>query len=159
MPTLTYVGTPARHGALAVKQGGQKGEGVSAMAKMVLEVERIPTTALLPRIGSGPMKDISNTSRQFSNIAFLVKVSEKWTAGKGKHQTNECQAAIRLCLANGLSNTDIAHHVSAKYKYLGLEVQAREFQRVQDSVDRMKRKVWLTQLSRFNSNKEAGFFV
>ena len=155
MPTLTYIGTPA---PLAVKYGGQKGEGVSAIAKMV-EAERIPTTALLPRIGSGPLKDISNTSRQLSNIVFLVKVAEKWKTGKGKRQTNECQAAIRLCLVNGFSSTDIAHHVSAKYKHLGLEVQAREFQRVQDSVDRIQRKVWLARLSKFNSNKDAGFFV
>ena len=158
MPTLTFIGTPAFHGALAVKHAGRKGEGVSAIAKMV-EAERIPTTALLPRIGSGPLKDISNTSRQLSNIALLVKVAEKWKAGEGKRQTNECQAVIRLCLVNGFSSTDIAHHVSAKYKHLGLEVQAREFQRVQDSVDRIQRKVWIARLSKFNSNKDAGFFV
>ena len=85
MPTLAYVGTPARSGALAAKQGCQKGKGAPAMAKMV---ERIPTTALLPRIGSGPLKDVSNSSRQLSNIAYLVKVSDKWTAGKGKRQSN-----------------------------------------------------------------------
>lgn len=65
-------------------------------------VESIPTTALLPRIGSGPLQDISNSSRHMSNVAYLLKVSEKWTAGKGKRQTNQCQAAIRLCLMNGL---------------------------------------------------------
>mmetsp|Transcript_10427 Transcript_10427/g.13282 ORF Transcript_10427/g.13282 Transcript_10427/m.13282 type:complete len:157 (+) Transcript_10427:275-745(+) len=156
MPTLAYVGTPARDGALAVKQGGQKGKGAPAMAKMV---ERIPTTALLPRIGSGPLKDVSNSSRQLSNISYLVKVSDKWTAGKGKRQSNECKTAIHLSLVNGFRSTDIAHHVAARFKHLGFEVQAREFQRVQDTVDRIERKLWLTQLSRFNSNKEAAFFI
>mmetsp|Transcript_24865 Transcript_24865/g.37676 ORF Transcript_24865/g.37676 Transcript_24865/m.37676 type:complete len:154 (-) Transcript_24865:31-492(-) len=153
MPTLAYVGTPARDGALAAKRGGQKDKGAPAM------VERIPTTALLPRIGSGPLKDVSNSSRQLSNIAYLMKVSDKWTAGKGKHQSNECKTAIRLCLVNGFRSTDIAHHVAVKFKHFGFEVQTREFQRVQDTVDRIERKLWLTQLSRFNSNKEAAFFI
>lgn len=156
MPTLTYIGMPAHHGALAAKPGGQKDEGVPATAKMV---EKIPTTALLPRLGSGPLRDISNTTRQLSNVSYLVKVSEKWAAGKGKHQTNDCQAAIRLCLANSLRSTDIAQHVSVKYKNLGSEVQAREYQRVKDLVVRMERKLWLAQLSRFNSDKEAGFYI
>lgn len=155
MPTLTYIGTPARQGALAAKQGGQKDE-VPATTKMT---EKIPATALLPRIGSGPLKDISNTPGQLSNVAYLVKVSEKWTAGKGKHQTNECQAAIRLCLANSLRSTDVAQHDSVKYKHLGLEVQAREYQRVKELVVRIERKLWLAKLSRFNSNKEAGFYI
>jgi len=156
MPTLTYTGTPARHEARAAKRGGQK-DGVPATTKMA---ERIPTTALLPRIGSGPLKDISNTtSGQLSNIAYLVKVSEKWTAGKGMRQSNDCQAAIRLCLANKLRKTDVAQHVSAKYKHLGFEAQAREYQRVKDSVDRIEKKLWLAKLSRFNPNKEAGFYI
>jgi hypothetical protein len=86
MPTFAYVGTPIRPGAVAAKQGAQEGKAVSAMAKMV---ESIPTTALLPRIGSGPLQDISNSSRHMSNVAYLLKASEKWTAGKGKRQTNQ----------------------------------------------------------------------
>jgi hypothetical protein len=71
--------------------------------------------------------------------------------GKETDQSmNQCQAAIRLCLMNGLRNTEIARHVSAKYKHLGLKVQAREYQRAHDSVDRVKKKVWLAHLSRFN---------
>ncbi len=156
MPTLTYVGTPAHHGALAAKQGGQKDGGAQATTKMG---KKIPATALLPRLGSGPLKDISNNSMQLSNIAYLVKVSEKWTAGRGKHQSNDCQAAIRLCLTNGLRSTDIARHVSAKYKRFGLEFEAREYQRVKGLVVRIERKLWLAQLSRFNSDKEAGFYI
>eukprot|EP00984_Skeletonema_dohrnii_P027885 scaffold17596_cov104-Skeletonema_dohrnii-CCMP3373.AAC.2 len=153
MPTLAYVGTPARDGALAAKRGGQKDKGAPAI------VERIPTTALLPRIGSGPLKDVSNSSRQLSNIAYLMKVSDKWTAGKGKHQSNECKAAIHLCLINGFRSTDIAHHVAARFKHFGFEVQAGAYVRAQSSADRIERKLWLTKLSRFNSNKEAAFFI
>lgn len=156
MPTLTYIGTPAHHGALAAKQGGQKYEGASSTTKMGA---KIPATALLPRLGSGPLKDISNNSTQLSNVEFLVKVSEKWTAGRGKHQSHACQAAIRLCLTNGLRSTDIAQHVSAKYKRFGLEFEAREYQRVKGLVVRIERRLWLAQLSRFNSDKEAGFCI
>ncbi|KAL7430488.1 hypothetical protein ACHAXM_002231 [Skeletonema potamos] len=151
MPTFAYVGTPVRPGAVKAKQEAQEGNGLSVMAKVV---EIIPTTALLPSIGSGPLQDVSNSSLHLS-----MKVSEKWTAGKGKRQTSQCQAAIRLCLLNGLRNTEIAQRVSAKYKHLGLDFQAREYQRAHDLVDRVKKKLWLAHSSRFNSNKEAGFFV
>ena len=56
MPTFAYVGTPVCPGSAATKQGAQEGKGVYAVAKMV---ECTPNTALLPRIGCGPLKDMS----------------------------------------------------------------------------------------------------
>lgn len=152
MPTLSYIGTP-------VKQGlNGPNEVVSTMAKMVT-VDNIPATALLPRIGGGgPLKDISN-SKQVNINNCLQKVSELWTAGKGKHQTKQCQVVIRLCLQKGYRTSDIAKQVALKYEHLGYDFAKREYGRASDSVYKIKKKLWVAHLSKFNSNSEDGFYI
>lgn len=152
MPTLSYIGTPVS------KQGFTGPYEVSTMAKMVT-VDNIPATALLPRIGGGgPLKDISNSKQVIINNC-LQKVPELWTAGKGRHQTKKCEAVVRLCLQKGYKSSDIAEKVALKYVHLGHDFTKREYWRATEYVDRIKKKLWVAHISKFNSNSEDGFYI
>lgn len=108
-----------------------------------LQPERGSSASKSAKIGKvqGPLQDVSNTkvpttdSKTSDGKTVLLKqVSSQWTKGKGRPQTSECLAAIRICLDNGIYPDDIAKYVTNGFE---TDVKAIELKRARDCAKRI----------------------
>lgn len=93
----------------------------------------------------GPLQDVSNTKMPTTDAMaikgktkLLKQVSSQWTKGKGRPQTSQCLAAIRICLDNDIHPDDIAEYVTNGFE---TDVKVMELKRARECAKRIARRL------------------